>query len=515
MAGKQIDMSHLKQILRLHLQGVPIKKICESTPFARNTVRKYIRYIEQSNRPVDELLDLPDEELYGALFGSEPSSSDRNDSLTALFPHYESELKRTGVNLLVLWAEYRKGCPTGYGYSRFCELFSAWRLTKKVTMHMEHEPGDQIFVDFAGKKLHYVDPTTGELKEVEVFIASLGYSHYTYVEPIESQQKDDVRDVICNTFEYLGGVPKAIVLDNFKSAVTRADNHEPVVDRDLLDLANHYGTVILPTRSSKPRDKAIVEKSVSLVYSYIFAPLRDIVFHSLHQLKQAVHKGLLEYNARPFQVREGSRKEVFDAIEKSSLRPLPTERFELRCYKQLKVQPSGHLFLSEDKHYYSVPYRYIGKKVLVIYTSRHVNIYFNHDRIAYHPRNKKVSGYSTLKEHMSSAHQYVGEWSSERFINWAATIGPEVATYVTKVLELAAHPEQAYKACSGILHFAKKYGHTRLISAVCRATDFESYSYSTIRNILKSGLDAQSGRDEMENQSLPKHENIRGPKAYQ
>ena len=515
MAGKLIEMSHLKQILRLHIQGVPLKRICEATQIARNTVRKYVRQLEKTERSVEDLLNLSDEDLYGLLSGSVVQTKERSDLLTSLFPFFEQELRRTGVNIMTLWGEYKRMHPDGYGYSRFCDLFSEWRLIHKGTMHLEHDPGDKLYMDFSGKKLAYIDPLTGERHEAEVFIASFAYSHYTYVEPIASQQKDDFFEAVCNALEYFGGSPRAMVPDNLKSAVTKADTYEPLVDRDFTDLANHYGIAVLPARSRKPRDKAVVENAVSIVYSRIFAPLRDITFHSLIQLKQAVTEQLVAYNDTPFQIREGSRRSVFLEQEKCNLIPLPAERFERKTYKELTVLKNCYVFISDDKHYYSVPYRYIGRKVKVIYSARHVSVYCSHERIAYHPRNRKRNGYSTIAEHLSSTHRHVSDWNRDRFIRWGASISHEVGDYITQILDNAPHPEQAYKSCAGILHLEKKAGRERMIKAVLRASAYHAYNYTTIRNIIKTGLENLPLESEQTVRSIPAHENIRGPLAYQ
>jgi hypothetical protein len=315
--------------------------------------------------------------------------------------------------------------------------------------------------------------------------------------------------------EDFGGVARALVPDNMKTAVTTASNYEPLVDRDFIDLANHYGATVIPARSRKPRDKAIVENAVSIVYSRIFAPLRDDTFHSLESLKRAVRDRLEVYNAMPFQQRPGSRKSVFEQEEKAHLKPLPAERFERRTYKELTVMKNGHVLLYEDRHYYSVPYRYIGKKVRLIYSARHVSVYFQHERIAYHPRNKKRNGYSTIKDHLSSTHRFVSDWNADRFIAWAGAIAPEVREYITRILDDAPHPEQAYKSCVGILSQDRKVGRERLIRAVKRAILYGAYNYTTIRKILQSGLDNLEPEQEEKNSSMPGHQNIRGPQAYQ
>lgn len=516
MAGSTIHMSILKQIFRLHLQGVPLLRISAMVGASRNTIKKYLRQIEGSRMSTESLLAMDDEALAAALNHTVPADSQRIDELESLFPYFDKELARTGVNRMVLWGEYRKDNPNGYNYSRFCDHFRRWRKSRSGTMHFDHEPGAQLYIDFAGQTLSVTDLQTGELTPFEVFIATLGHSHYTYVEAIETQRKEPFIEAACNSFEFFGGTARVLIPDNLKSAVTQSDNYEALINRDFMDLANHYGATVMPTRSRRPRDKAIVEKSVSLVYSRIFAPLRNEVFHSLADLNRAIRERLTLYNKVPFQIRPNSREVDYEQLERPTLLPLPSDRFEIKCYKEVTVQKSGHISLHEDKHYYSVPYRFIGRKVKLVYSARHVSVYCNHERIAYHPRVHRRYGYTTLKDHLSSTHRFVSEWNPEKFISWAGSIDPVVRAYITYILDAATYPEQAYKSCAGILCAEKKVGRDRLVRAIERATYFGSYNYSTIRNILKSGLDSLAYTDDEDAApSLPVHENIRGPQAYQ
>jgi transposase len=516
MAGKTIETPMLKQILRLHIQGVPLLRISTAVGASRNTVKRYLRQIEALQISTETLLDMDDEQI-SALLQKKPSvENPRTEDLEALFPYFEKELVRVGMNRMVLWGEYKRRFPDGYNYSRFCDHFRQWRQSRKGTMHFEHDPGKEMYMDFAGKPLFIVDRATGALEPVEVYIATLGYSHYTYVEAIDCQKKEPFLDAVANTKEFFGGVARIWIPDNMKSAVTKADNYEALVNNDFLDMANHYGATVLPTRSRKPRDKAIVEKSVNLVYSRIYAALRDEAFHSLAELNRAIRNLLTDYNEHPFQIRPGSRQIDFEQVEKPLLLPLPTERFELKTYREVTVQKIGHVCLHEDKHYYSVPYRYIGRKVKLVYSSRHVWVYCDSERIAYHPRISRIYGYTTLKDHLSSTHRFVSEWTPEKFISWGRSIAPVLGEYVALVFETVNYPEQAYKSCLGILSLEKKVGRERLVKAVERATHFGAYGYTTIRNILRSGLENVAYGDGTDaGKMLPGHDNIRGPKDYQ
>jgi len=515
MAGQRIHMAQVKQILRLRSNGVALQTIAKAVNVSRNTIKKYLRLIEVKQLNYDELLAMDDVALEGLLQDPDPQEGERYRLLAAFFPYIEKELTRTGVTRGVLWGEYKQQNPAGYGYSQFCEHYRDWKASRSGTLHLEQEPADKMFIDFTGKKLSIVDPQTGELTDVEVYVAVLGYSQLTYVEAIYSQKKEDFIQATENALHFFGGVPRVLVTDNLKSAVTSANKYEPEINAAFLDFANHYGTSVLPARSYKPRDKALVEKTVSIAYSRIFAPLRESVFYSLASLNQAI-SGLLDlHNRQSFQQRPESRQQLFNACEKHLLGPLAADRYELKVFKEVTVMKNGYVQIYEDKHYYSVPYRFIGREVKLIYSISQVSVFYNRERIAYHKRNLKKYGYTTTKDHLSSTHRFVSEWNPDKFISWAGAIAPVVQAYITSVLDKATYPEQAYRSCVGILSHEKKVGKERLVKAIERATFYGAFNYTIIRKILQTGMDQLPPSDDIHPQtSLPFHENIRGPQDY-
>lgn len=509
-------MSTLKQIIRLRSEGVALQTIAGAVDSSRNTVKKYLRLIEVRGLDCERLLSMDDSELEALLTDPpDPQDEQRLATLTALFPHMERELGRTGVTRWVLWGEYKQKHPDGFSYSRFCDHFTQYRKSHGGSLRFHYEPGDKLFIDFTGKKLPVVDPTSGELTQVEVYVAILGFSQLTYVEAVASQRKEDFIQATERALRFFGGVPRVLIPDNLKSAVTRADKYEAELNEAFRDLANHYATAVLPTRSYKPQDKAHVERAVSIVYSRVFAPLRDQVFYSLSALNKAIRDHLEAHNHQPFQQREGSRRALFQAQERPLLRPLPAERYELKTYKEVTVMKNGYVQLWEDRHYYSVPYRYIGRRVKLIYSASQVSIYSEGERIAYHQRGPRAYGHTTQKEHLCSTNRFVSEWNPEKFLHWAEAVAPVVRDYITRVLDKALYPELAYRSCVGILSQEKKVGRDRLIRAVERASFFGAYNYTTIKNILHSGLDRVAfGEETTEGTALPVHDNIRGAEHY-
>lgn len=516
MAGKTIIMSKLKQIIRLRAEGTPLQTIAQAVSISRNTVKKYLRLMEVQGLPFTELLAMQDPELEALLADPEPEDEQRLQTLTSLFPQMENELRRTGVTRWLLWGEYRQAHPDGFSYSRFCDYFRQFLDSSKGSLRFDYAPGDKMFIDFTGKKMSYVDPKTGEELWAEIFVAILGYSQLTYVEAVLTQRLPDFIAAVENSYLFYGGVTRVVIPDNIKSAVQRADKYEAELNRTFLDFANHYGCSVLPARSYRPKDKAHVERAVNIVYSRIFAPLRNRTFYSLQQLNTAIREKLAEHNQLPFQQQPYSRQQRFDTEERAALLPLPAERFEIRYSKELTVMKNGHIQLGEERHYYSVPYRYIGCRVKVIYSATRVSVYYQQERIAFHAKGLKKYGHTTLPEHLASSNRFVSEWNPDKFLQWAAGISPEVKIYIARILDTAHYPEQAYRSCVGILSYEKKIGHQRFIRAIARATHFGAYNYTIIKRIIEGGLDMLAlDEQEAASRPLPLHDNIRGAGAYQ
>ena len=314
---------------------------------------------------------------------------------------------------------------------------------------------------------------------------------------------------------FFTGVPAAIVPDNLKSAVTKSNRYEPTLNETFLDFAEHYGTTILPARAYRPRDKALAEGAVKILYQRIYVALRGKTFHSIKELNEAMWIELEAHNNKKLSGRPTSRRQLFEEIEREKLSPLPVERYQIKQLAITTVMLIGHVSLSKDKHYYSVPYQYIRKQVKIMYTSDTVEIYYQYNRIALHKRDYRPFCYTTLKEHLASTHQFITEWTPQRFLDLGASIDESVRLFIFNVLEHKQHPEQAYKSCMGILSFAKKVGNQRLINACRRALDHHIYNYKIIQTILENGLDMLAEEKQEEAPLLPEHYNIRGENYYQ
>jgi transposase/biotin operon repressor len=515
MSQRRISMKKIREIMRLHEQSkLSQRQISQALGMSRPVISDYITKIKSAGLTFIDIEKMPDETLLNILQGNKTSDNKLHEELQKKFIHFTRELKRVGVTRQILWEEYILENPGGYSYSQFCYHFQVWQNMSEITMHIEHKAGDKLFVDFAGKKLKLTDRITGEIKEVEVFVAILGASQLVYVEASMSQKKEEWIHLNENALRYIGGVPRAIVPDCLKSAVTKTDKYEPDINPEYFDFARHYGTTILPARPAKPKDKSLVEGAVKITYSWIYAKLRDRVFFSLEELNAAIIEMLKAFNSRTMQRPGISRRELFDTTEKDVLRPLPVDRYELKQFKSLTVQFNYHIYLSDDIHYYSVPYRYKGRKVDVFFTERAVEVYSGNVRIASHLRNRRKNGYTTQRNHMPESHKWEDNWDPEKLTNMAKLKGDAVATVVETVLSSRQHPEQSYKTCLGILSLAKKYEESRLNRACELAIYYNNCTYKMINNILSNNMDLVSEEEKVSEFTLPEHDNIRGNQYY-
>jgi len=516
MANRRTSMNKIREVIRLqHESGLSNRQISRALNVSRPVVCQYLINLKLSGLTYEAIKSMKDEELAEALLiNRHRKESKRYQALSREFGYYARELKRPGVTLQVLWQEYKQTNPDGYGYTQFCYHYQIWRNSSPVTMHIEYKAGDKMFVDYTGKKLQVYDLKKKEFREVEVFVAILAASQVTYVEATESQKKEDWIKANENALWYFGGVPRAIVPDCLKSGVKLANQYEPDINPVYADFARHYGTVILPARPGKSKDKALAEGAVKITYTRIFAAIRNRTFYSLEELNQAIREQLEIHNNMQFQRMKTSCWELFNEIEKDVLKPLPSEKYEWKDFLSLKVQFNYHVEVREDRHYYSAPWQYTGKRVTVIYTSDVVEIYNSvNERIAFHKRDRTINGYTTLPEHRHPNHKFYAEWSPGRILNWSIKIGNNVKDLIEKVLAGREYPEQAYKACLGILSLAKKYGNDRLNRACRRALEFNYHSYKAVKNILENGLD-KIEEEQISSPQLPLHTNLRGRKYY-
>jgi len=509
-------MRALRQIIELHaVTRLSVRKISAATGVSRPAVSGYIEAYKRTGMGYEEFCELSDTEAVRRLRdeGREKDNKRFADAV-AFFTYMLGELPRVGVTRDGLWSEYRNKHEDGYEYSQFCHLFRNWcRTETEVRLTMEHKAGDRMYVDFAGVRRCYRQ--NGIEREAEIFVAILGASQYTYVEAVPSQRKRDFILANLHALYFFGGVPAAIVPDCLKSGVSKADKYESEINPEYAEFARQHGTVIFPARPHSPRDKALVEGAVNIMYTRILAPLRDREFDSLEELNEAIGELLDVHNSKPFQKIPNSRAQLFESIDRPALRPLPERRYQYTDIKpDVAVGINYHVEIREDRRFYSVPYQYARKRVCVVYTDRTVEIYHDNQRIAFHKR-VEAPGYSTLPEHRPAHHRFHLEWTPERIIRWAGDISIHTRSLVAAVLEGAEYPDQAFRGCVGIINLSKKYSVQRLDTACRIAISEKTQSYRAVKRILEKGRDLLVIEDDKKQSQLAFHENIRGQAAYQ
>jgi transposase len=520
MANKQTGMLQIKKALQLLEEGRSERHISSQLGLSRNTLRHYVLKFHGSGLSYNQLLSQSDTELSSLVYGElpKPARTSRQERFDSLIDYFTSELKRVGVTRQLLWKEYLRQEPDGYGYSQFCDRLNQLKIRSNntLTMHLEHVPGERMQVDFAGKKLSYMDNESGIKKECPVLVCTLPFSGYTYVEALFNASQRNLYESLSRALSYFGGVPVNVLSDNMKQFVDKASRYEPCFNEMAEQWSVYYNTTLSAARVRKPKDKPSVEKEVHNSYMRIYAPLRNKTFFSLTELNTDIFECLEEHNSTPMQRYGLSRKERFEKEEKALLKSLPPMEFVVKQEVKAKVQRNYHIILGEDMHQYSVPYTHVGETVKVIYDYNEVEIFLNMRRIALHRRNPRRNGYTTKEEHMPESHlryKQTKGWDADYFISQALKIGDNAAEIFKRILVRNRFPEQTYNACLGLLSLSKKYGIPRFEAACIRALPASGVTYGFIKNILENNQDRVIEQIS-EIAYIPKHENLRGKDAY-
>ena len=518
MSNKTIEMFTIRQILRLYASGKGTKFISKSTGIARNTVKKYLYRYVLSEKSIEQIEKMSDAEMSRLFLIKEPLRviNKRASDLDPMLPEYASMLKKRGITKGKVFEVYAAKYPDGFRSSAFLVRLNQYMQLGKPSLKMTHVAGDKMFVDFTGQKLHLVNAVTGEINALEVFVAILGCSQLTFVMAVPSQCKEDFILGCERALHFFGGVPQAIVPDNLKSAVTKASKYEAQLNDTFAAFAEHYHTFGYPTRTYKPKDKALVEGAVKISYTTIFSKIDQKIYHDLDEINKDILIHLDVHNNAKLTGENYSRMQQFLELEKQTLQPLNPYLFEPMTVQLATVNKYGHVLLSVDKRYYSVPYKLIGKRLKVKYTNTQLQVYDDNEIVAVHDRYKGKDGkYITIQDHLASHHKYATDWNPQKFMTTANAIGESVAKYIAKILAREVYPEQSYRSCIGVLSFAKRVGDTRLINACKRAESYGIYNYGIIDQILRSKADTIPMEDEIPNTDMPSHDNVRGADYYE
>jgi transposase len=512
MPAQRLSMRRIRELLRLRFGTMASDRaIARALGVARSTVQDYLVRAAAAGLtwPLpDELSDEAVEERLFASAGTKPGFRRRIEPDWAALVR---EMKRPGVNLTVLWEEYRQAQPGGYGYSRFCELYRDFEHRLSPTMRQHHVAGDKVFVDYSGKKVAIVDPATGEVQSAEIFVAVLGASNYTYAEASWTQTLPDWIGAHVRMFQHLMGVTRLVIPDNLKSAVNKASFYDPELNRTYAKMAAHYDVVILPARPYRPRDKAKVEAGVRLAQTYILGRLRHVTFFSLAECNAAIITALEQLNGRPMRHLGVSRRALYEAIERPALRPLPATPYEYAEWRFARVGLDYHV---EVKSFlYSVPHALLREQVDVRIAARTIEIFHRGKRIAAHARRYGGPRHGTDPEHMPSAHRRYADWTPERFRRQARAIGANTEGLISAILANRPHPEQGFRTCIGVLRLFRGLDPARAEAVSSRALDIGALTYKSIASILAHNLDRRPQARTADGEVIV-HDNVRGPRYF-
>jgi transposase len=508
MAAKRLPMRQLREVLRLALSGLSLRQVRDATGVPRSTVADYAsRAVAAGLKwPLPPELD-DDVTLERLLFPPTPSPTRRTE------PDWAEvcvELSKDGVTRQLLWEEYRRAVPDGYGYSQFCALFEAWLGKRRLSMRQVHVAGEKMFVDFSGGGLDIVDSSTGEVKFAKLFVAVLGASSYTYVEPVFDERLPTWLSCHVNAVEFFGGVANITVPDNLRSGVTKPDRYEPKLNPSYADWARHYETAVIPARVRKPKDKAKVERAVLMAERWILAVLRKRRFTSLTELSEAIDPLLERLNNKPMRGIGKSRRELFELLDRPALKPLPPTRYEFSEWAKARVNIDYHVVFGHA--YYSVPYQLRGELVEVRATATCVELLHAGKRVASHTRASRSSVHMTQTGHMPQAHRAQVEWTPARVADWASKAGEHVAAMSQAIMKSRKEPQQGFRASLGLLRLGDKYTTERLDKVCAIALRKGIVGYGSVAAMLKNNRDLAEPADEPA--ALPWHANVRGPSAF-
>ncbi len=513
-------MRRIREVLRLkHELGRNHRQISAATGLSKGSVSTYLKRAREAGLTWESAAELSEHELEARLF-KEPGRNAPAGRVPVDFDWVHREMRRRGVTLQLLWVEYRDAATDDpqarrpYQYSQFCDRYRQFKGRVDASMRQHHRAGEKAFLDYSGLRPSIVDRTSGEVIEVELYVATMGASSFTFAEATRSQKRDDFIASTARAFEYFGGVPKITVPDQLRSAVSGPDRLDPEINPVFAEFGEHYGTAIIPARPRRPKDKSKVEVAVQVAQRWILARLRNTTFFSLEDLNAAISELLEELNDRSFQKLEGSRRSQFESIDKPALGPLPPRRFEPSTWKKAKVHIDYHVEF--ERRYYSAPHHLIGTYVFVRATTTSIELLVDGRRIASHSRNYGPKGsFTTDDSHRPKSHRQWGAWSPQRIIEWASELGPNTGRVVERIITDRPHPEQGYRSCLALISDTKRYSQERVEAACARALRIGAPTRRSVVAILRNNLDQVPEDAEDEQLSLPvEHENVRGGDYY-
>ena len=493
MAAERLTMRKIKDILRLYFSGINIssRRISIAVGCGKTAVQDTLRRTHSVGlKAWNEVETLTETELEQRLYPQTSRSNTREQIKT--LPDWKKvheELRRRDhqVTLALLWTEYKTENPNSFGYSRFAGLYKQWLKKISLVMRQNHHAGEKSFVDYCDG-ISIVDERTGQLISTQLFVGVLGASSYTFAEATFSQTTPDWLMSHVHMYEYFNGVTPITVPDNLKTGITSADRYEAGINESYRELAEHYGTCVIPARAAKPRDKAKVEAAVLVAERWILASLRNHTFYSLKELNDAIKILLEKLNSKVMRHVKRSRKELYENLDKPALKPLPLTRYEYAEWKKCRLNIDYHI--EYDEHFYSAPHTLVKEILWCRANSEIVEIFYKGTRIASHVRSSLKYKYSTHPDHRPDSHREYAKWTPERIVEWGKNIGPQTAALIESVIASKPHPEQGFRSSLGIIRLADKFGKDRLELASRKSLKISSPTYKTVKTMLQRNMES-------------------------
>lgn len=506
----RLSMRKISEILRQRYElKHSYRDIANSLEISISTISDYIARAKSANLTWPLSNEMTEESLFSLLFL--PTEGKKQARAPTNWEEIHKERHKKGMTLRLLWREYREQHASGFCYAQFCRVYAKYAKTLHPVMRQPHKAGEKAFVDYAGMTMEWIEPSTGEIHEAQVFVGCLGASQLIFAEATASQKLPDWIASHIHMFEFFGGVTEMLIPDNLRSGVTKAHRYDPDINPNYQHLCEHYGTAVVPARIYTPKDKAKVENAVGIVERQIMAPLRHRTFTSLTEINVALKEGLKKLNSQPFQKMKTSRDELYQTVDKPALKPLPANRYQYAQWKKAKVAMDYHI--SFEEHFYSVPYQHLRQNVEIRATAKIVECFLKQQRIASHVRSYERYRYTTLTEHMPKAHQVQAEHSLNFIMVNAKRIGMNTITFVERMQAARGFPQQAYRACYGLLRLEARFSAARLENACAKGLLIGATRYQQIETMLKNQLEEVPLPENNHVINLV-HHNIRGAEYY-
>lgn len=509
-------MQKLRQILLLLSNGTSQQRICTEAHCSKRTVSSYNKIAQETQRSFDELLALPDSELSNIFMPSKESvpNDGRKDELDRLMPEIIKRLERKHATIQFVYDDfYIKQCPTGYRYTQFKTYLRTYREKNDYSYHNEYEPGKEWQIDFAGDALYIINHETKQKRKLVVLVCIMPYSQMAFMMAMPNATTDWFFHGLNQGLIYMDALPQVAKSDNMKQWVNKSDRYSLTFSEANLEWALYYGIEPTACRVRKPRDKGPVESAVNQLYKYIYARLEGEAYYSLESINARILELLDEFNDKPY--KGSTRKAIFEQYEKPQMRPLPDQMYRNRMRKEVKLSSTYHVCVGSERHFYSVPYTYVGQVVKVMWDTSTVEVYVDNTLVCMHPRSLVPYGYTTEKTHMPETHtayEQRKEINAAKIIEWGAKIGSSVEWAVTDILHRTTFPQQAYGKCNALLGLAKKYGRSRLNHA-CQLMQEQMgiASYKALETMLHNNRDIEHDNSVSVTSF---NDDVRGARAY-